>query len=1138
MMGGVTMEEGYNEGLMSIHEQPILIFDGACGSNLQTMEIPDSAWPGREGCNEYLNVTAGEIVQDLHGRFLAAGANVIETNTFGASSVVLAEYDLQDQVEAINLAAVKNARAAIDASGRDAFIAGSIGPTTKLPSLGHISVDDLAKAFREQMHALVAGGVDLLIIETCQDLLQARTAVIAAQDVMNALGREVPVMVSLTIETTGTMLVGADVAAAATSLQPLGLFGLGLNCATGPAGMESHIRYLAQNWPARISAIPNAGMPEVVDGQTCYRLEPEAYAAALRNFIEHEGVSIVGGCCGTRPEHIAALCNALDGVTPKPRHITPPPRLASSYQSVDLQQQPAPTMFGERCNANGSRKFRDLLLAEDFDGCLKVAADQEAAGAAHALDLCVAYAGRDETADMVKLVEMFRESVKLPLVVDSTTPSVVAEALKRYPGRAIINSINLEDGGKTLDKVCGLARKYGAAVIALTIGSDGMAMSAEDKLAVAKDIHDRAVNTHGLQPGDLIFDVLTFTIGSGDEKLRNAGVETLDGIRKVKAELPGVLTTLGLSNISFGLSPASRRILNSVFLHEAIQAGLDTAIVDASKILPLSQIDDADRKVCMDLIYNRTDDVEDPLATFIEHFSDHTHDEDEADTAERPAEQALRDKVIRGDREGLDDLVAILIRRHPPTAVINTMLIPAMRHVGELFGKGEMLLPFVLQSAEVMKRAVDLLEPHMPKVDEAHSVSVLLATVFGDVHDIGKNLVDIILSNNGYKVHNIGIKVGAETIIEKAKELDVDVIGLSGLLVKSAIVMQENMPQFAEAGLTQPILLGGAALTPKFVAQDCVPGYTTGKVVYCPDAFAGLHAMQEFEAGQLDSTTWSDEAAPAAMKPGAKSTSISRENPVPTPPFLGPRAVTDIDVEKVFEYVNEQALFRGRWGYRRGKMAKDEYQTLIAEKVLPLYEDLKRRSVEEGLIQPKVAYGYYRCHSDGQTLRVDHDGREFAFEFPRQAEPPHLCISDYYHTADEGGDVCGFFVATIGEKLREITQELFEGDEYHDYLVMHAFGVEVTDAVAEYWHEVMRSEMGFEGDRPENLAGYAVQEYRGSRYGFGYPACPDLDAHGPVFELLNCQAIGVSLTENMEMVPEMSTSAIVAHHPQAKYFAV
>jgi 5-methyltetrahydrofolate--homocysteine methyltransferase len=1102
------------------------------------MDIPDSAWQGREGCNEFLNVSAPEIVQTLHGMFLDAGSNVIETNTFGASSVVLAEYDLQDQVEAINLAAVKNARAAIEACGRQAWVAGSVGPTTKLPSLGHIGVDELAEAFRGQIRALLSGGVDLVIVETCQDLLQARTAVIAAQETMAELKREVPIMVSLTIETTGTMLVGADVAAAATSLQPLGLFSLGLNCATGPAGMESHIRYLSQNWPSRVSAIPNAGMPEVVDGQTCYRLEPEAYAEALRGFVENEGVSICGGCCGTRPEHIAALSKALQGLTPKPRDITPTPRLASSYQSVDIKQEPAPMMIGERCNANGSRKFRELLLAEDYDGCLKVAADQEAAGAAHALDLCVAYAGRDETGDMVKLVEMFRESVKLPLVVDSTTPQVVVEALKRYPGRAIINSINLEDGGETLDNICRIARKYGTAVIALTIGPDGMAMTADEKLAVAKDIYDRAVNTHGLQPGDLIFDVLTFTIGSGDEKLRDAGIQTLEGIRKVKAELPGVFTTLGLSNISFGLSPASRRVLNSVFLHEAIEAGLDTAIVDAGKILPMSQIDDADREVCLNLIYNRTDEVDEPLATFIEHFSDHQHEDDDEDDADRPAEQALREKVIRGDREGLEDLVAILIRRHAPTNVINNILIPAMRHVGELFGRGDMLLPFVLQSAEVMKRAVDILEPHMPKAEEGHSVSVLLATVFGDVHDIGKNLVDIILSNNGYKVHNIGIKIGAETIIEKAKELDVDVIGLSGLLVKSALVMQENMGQFAEAGLTQPILLGGAALTQKFVAQDCVPGYTTGKVVYCPDAFAGLHAMQEFEAGELQATTWSEADSKPAMKPGVKSTAVSRDNPVPQPPFLGAKAVTDIDVEKVFSYVNEQALFRGRWGYRRGKMDKDEYQALITEKVQPLYEDLKRRSVAEGLIQPKVAYGYFKCHSDGEKLLVDNDGRELTFEFPRQGEAPHLCISDYYHTTEEGGDVCGFFVATIGEKLREITQELFEGDEYHDYLVMHAFGVEVTDAVAEYWHEVMRSELGFENDRPETLAGYAVQEYRGSRYGFGYPACPDLDAHRGVFELLDCDAIGVSLTENMEMVPEMSTSAIVAHHPQAKYFAV
>ncbi|NBB94382.1 MAG: methionine synthase [Planctomycetes bacterium] len=1124
---------------MSLQAEKILIFDGACGSNLQTMDIPTAAWDGREGCNEYLNVSAGEIIQQLHSDFLAAGCNVIETNTFGASRIVLDEYDLADRVDEINRAAVNNARAAVAASDRQAWVAGSAGPTTKLPSLGHISVAALAEAHREQFRALLDAGVDLLILETCQDLLQAKTAVIAARDVMDDLGLEVPLMVSLTIETTGTMLVGADIAAAATSLAPLGLFSLGLNCATGPAGMESHIRYLSHHWPTRISAIPNAGMPEVVDGQTCYRLEPQAYAEAMTRFVQRDGVSIVGGCCGTRPDHIAALVAAIDGAAPAPRDITTTSRLASGYQSVDIGQDPAPMMIGERCNANGSKRFRELLLAGDDEGCLKTAAEQEAAGAAHALDLCVAYAGRDEMADMLRLVEMFRESVKLPLVIDSTTPDVIEAALTIYPGRALINSINLEDGGTNLDRICRLARTYGAACIALTIGGDGMAMTADEKLAVARDIYDRAVNTHGLSPGDLVVDVLTFTIGSGDDKLCDAGIQTLEGIRKVKAELPGVFTTLGLSNISFGLAPASRRILNSVFLHEAIAAGLDTAIVDAATIIPLSQIGDTDRKACLDLIYDRTDAVKDPLAAFIEHFSEHTNDEDDkADAAHRPAEQALRDKVVRGDREGLEDLLAILMRRYPPVTIINTMLIPAMRHVGELFGRGDMLLPFVLQSAEVMKRAVDILKPHMPTIEEGHSVKVLLATVFGDVHDIGKNLVDIILSNNGYEVHNIGIKVGAETIIAKARELDVDVIGLSGLLVKSAVVMQDNMSQFAKAGLSQPILLGGAALTPKFVAEDCVPGYTTGKVVYCPDAFAGLRAMQDFEAGRLESTQYDADGHASVMKPGVKTAAVARDNPVPEPPFLGPRYADDLDIERLLTYVNEQALFRGRWGYRRGTMDQNEYQHLIAKTVRPMYEDLKRRSIKESLIQPQVAYGYFHCHSDGERLVVDGDTGEQVFTFPRQTDPPHLCISDYFRTAEEGGDLTALFVVTIGDALRQATQELFDGDEYHDYLVTHAFGVEVTDAVAEYWHEVMRGEMGFHNDRPETLAGYAVQAYRGSRYGFGYPACPDLDAHEQVFALLRPEDIGVTLTETMEMVPEMSTSAIVAHHPQAKYFAV
>ncbi len=817
------------------------------------------------------------------------------------------------------------------------------------------------------------------------------------------------------------------------------------------------------------------------------------------------------------------------------------PSLSSLYQAVELEQDPRPLLIGERCNANGSKRFRELLLADDFEGCVKVALEQQDAGA-HVLDICTAYAGRDEKADLTKLVSMLAGSVRLPLVIDSTTPDCIEACLALYPGRCIINSINLEDGGDYLDRICPLLKKYGAAVIALTIHKGGMAMTTAEKVETAKEIYHRAVDIHGLRPQDLMFDPLTFTIGSGDKTLRDAAVQTLDAIRGIKRELPGVYTVLGLSNISFGLLPHSRKILNSVFLHEAVEAGLDAAIVDAGKILALAGITDEDRAMALDLLYDRVEEgaapEDTPLMRFIDHFKDRSEkDDDEGETEGGPAEEALHDKVLKGDKEGLEDLLSILLRRYVPTAIINTILVPSMRHVGELFGRGEILLPFVLQSAEVMKRAVSYLEGFMDKTDEAHGVKILLATVQGDVHDIGKNLVDIILSNNGYKVFNIGIKVPAETIIAKAREHDVDMIGLSGLLVKSAIVMQECMPQYKEAALNVPILLGGAALTPKFVAESCVPGYDQ-QVVYCADAFAGLKAVREFEEGKLLSTTWSGDAAPKAAQTNVAAAEVDRSVPVPTPPFYGVRHVEDIDPTLIFPYINEQALFRGRWGYRRGKMGADEYADLLATKVHPLYEELKRRGVEDGLLKPKVAYGYFRCHSEGNVVHVEHDGTLYDFPFPRRTMPPLLCISDFFKTEDEGGDVAAFFVVTIGEQIAEATRELFEADEYHDYLMQHAFGVEVTDALAEYWHEVMRQEMGIDKAKPDSLTGYVVQEYQGSRYGFGYPACPDLDAHKPLFEMLKPEVIGVTLTDNMEMVPEQTTSAIVAHHHQAKYFSV
>ena len=814
------------------------------------------------------------------------------------------------------------------------------------------------------------------------------------------------------------------------------------------------------------------------------------------------------------------------------------PSIASLYQAVEIAQDIPPLLIGERSNTNGSKKFRECLLAEDFDGCLRIGLEQEAQGA-QILDLCSAYAGRDETADLTRLVKLYAESVKIPIMIDSTTPDCIEACLKLYPGRCIINSINLEDGGKTLDRVCRLAKKYGAAVVALTINVKGMAMTADEKVETARQIYEQAVGKHGLRPQDILFDPLTFTIGAGDESLLDAAIQTLEGIRRIKQELPGVFTVLGLSNISFGLLPASRKILNSVFLHEAVEQGLDAAIIDPGKILPLAQISEEDRVFCFDLIYNRDQGKEkSPLMRFIDHFAERVDTEEEDKTQDKRPEEELHQKIVRGDKDGIEDVLAVLLDRYPPLEIVNQILVPAMRHVGELFGKGELLLPFVLQSAEAMKKSVAWLEPYMEKADQEEGTKILLATVQGDVHDIGKNLVDILLSNNGYKVFNIGIKVPAETIIAKARELQVDMIGLSGLLVKSAIIMQESLPQYREAGLKMPILLGGAALTSDFVATSCVPNYDA-PVVYCSDAFAGLKALKDFEAGTLTATVAAPKNGKPRMKPGVKDVNIDRSHPVPEPPFYGLRHVVDIDPAELFPYVNEQALFRGRWGYRRtASTSAEEYVKLTRNTVMPLYEGLKARALKEGLLQPKAAYGYFRCYSEGDTVFVEDGDELLAFDFPRQQSPPHLCIADYYRSSEEGGDVAAFFVVTIGEQIAVETKKLFEADAYHDYLMLHGFSVEVTDALAEHWHEVMRRELGISAEKPADMTGYVTQGYQGSRYGFGYPACPDLDAHKMLFKLLDPESIGVTLTETMEMVPEVSTSAIIAHHPQAKYFAV
>lgn len=1111
---------------MSFRDEELLIFDGACGANLAVQNIPDAAYEGLLGCNEILNASYPQAVVSLHRSFYDAGAMVVETNTFGANRIVLEEYGLQGRVEELNAAAVENARTAGGgAAGR--YVAGSVGPTTKLPSLGHVSVKELRFAYEEQLTALVDAGVDALIIETCQDLLQAKVAVVTALEVSARRGAEVPIMLSVTVETTGTMLVGTELAAVVAAFEPLGLFSLGLNCAVGPELMASHLRRLSRTWPGRISVIPNAGLPEVRGGRTCYPLSPEDFAETLKGYVLQEGVSIVGGCCGTRPDHIRALAEALAKARPASRTPNFSPALASLYDAVEIAQEPRPLLIGERMNLHGSRVFKKALLAGDYEAAARVGVEQERSGA-HVLDLSVTHADRDESADIEAMIRLLSTKARSPLSIDTTRRRTVEDALALIAGRPLINSINLEDGGRTAHEVLALAKKHGAAVVGLTIDESGMAMTAARKLEVARRLRDMAVEEHGLRPSDLFVDALTFTLGSGDPKLADSAHETIEGIRLIKERVPGVFTSLGVSNVSFGLPKTARKYLNSVFLHRAVEAGLDAAIVDAGKVLPLAKLSSEDTRVCEALLNNERIGALGPLEAFLEHFGTGGGKENEQTVGRTTPESALEKLLLEGDKDGLEDAVEALRGRYSPTEIISGILIPAMRRIGEMFGRGQMLLPFVLQSAEVMKAAVGLLEPYMDKDSRGRSTRVLLATVRGDVHDIGKNLVDIILSNNGYEVLNAGTNMPAEAIVEQARQFEADIIGLSGLLVKSALEMSSSMEIYSRSGLDVPIMLGGAALTPRFVADDCAPKHSR-PVVYCADAFAGLRAVQDLEAGRLESTVWLDTEKEHA--PGARIVSVQRDAKVPKAPFYGPRYEQNIDLEALFEHVNEQVLFRGRWGFRRGKLSEGEYDELIGRQARPAYDALRKRALKEGFLQPRAAYGYFPCHSQGDDLVVESGHKEHRFSFPRQPFPPHLCISDFFKSEDERGDLVGFFAVTLGEKVSQETQRLFASDAYKDYLLLHGLAVELTEALAEHWHEVMRRQLGLEGADPP-------KRYRGARYGFGYPACPDLEAQKPLFALLRPEKIGLSLTEGMEMIPEMSTSALVAHHPQAKYFAV
>ncbi len=1134
--------------LQLLRERPV-IFDGATGSNLQQLELTADDFDGQEGCNEVLVRTRPDVIRGLHDRFFSVGCHVVETDSFGASRVVLAEYGLAAEAYDLNRRAAALAREVAHGwsrPDRPRFVAGSIGPGTKLPSLGHISFDDLVIAYREQVAGLVDGGADLLLVETCQDLLQTRAAIFAVRRELERLGRRLPLMVTLTIETTGTLLVGSDLGAALAALAPLRPDLLGLNCATGPLEMKRHLRALSQSAPFPLAAQPNAGLPENVGGRTVYPLSPEEFARWHEGFILEEGVQVVGGCCGTTPEHLAALALRVDGLKPAPRAPVLEPALSSLYAPMTLAQEPRPFLVGERTNANGSKRFRELLLADRHDELLELAREQERGGA-HALDLCTAYVGRDEVRDMRECVTRFTRQVRLPLFIDSTQPEVMEAALKLCAGRTALNSINLEDGEARARQILELARDFGCAVVALAIDEEGMARTVERKLAVAERLYRLATEEYGLAPGDLIFDMLTFTVGSGDETLRDAAVQTLEAIRQLRARLPGVLTLLGVSNISFGLKPAARRVLTSVFLHLAVDAGLDLAIVDASKILPLARIDPETRSLAEALLFDRREGG-DPLLTYLSHFDARGAGAEavspEAD--ERPLRERLARKVVDGERGDLELLLASALTQQGPLEIINDILIPAMKEVGELFGSGQMQLPFVLQSAEVMKQAVSFLEPFLERKDQASRGTLVLATVKGDVHDIGKNLVDILLSNNGFRVLNLGIKVPVEEMIRVWREERADAIGMSGLLVKSTVVMKENLEELRRRGLEPPVLLGGAALTRRYVEQDLRAIYGPG-VHYGKDAFEGLDLMRRvMEGGEAP-------ARPAEVKPANIGALLAphEEEPFlhapegiepaepPPAPFLGSR-LRELPLEEVFALLNETTLFRGQWQYRRGKLDADAYHRLIEEEVRPIFERLKREVAAEGLLRPRAVYGYFRCSSEGNDLIVEDPGggAPARFRFPRQRKPPYHCIADFFRPAERGPDLFGALVVTVGAEVSARIAELFAAHRYREYLHLHGLAVEAAEASAELMHRLMREELGIAAADATSAEGFFRQQYRGSRYSFGYPACPELEDQRGLFRLLDPARVGVSLTEGAQMVPEQSVSAFVVHHPAAKYFAV
>ena len=1140
--------------LAAIMQERLVILDGATGTALQTLNLTPDDFGGLDGCNEFLNLSRPDAIRRLHASYLEVGVDAVLTNTFGASAVVLAEYGIAGRAAEINRAgaeiAVATARE-FSTPERPRFVLGSMGPGTKMPSLGQISFDDLHAGYVEQAEALLDGRVDALLVETCFDLLQVKAAIIACHDAMKRRGVQVPLFNTVTVETTGQMLLGTEIGAALTALAPLGLTAFGLNCATGPELMHEHLRYLAEHSPMALMVQPNAGLPRVEDGRTVYGLTPEALVAAHTTFVRDYGARVIGGCCGTTPEHMRQVVAALWGVQPAAREPHLEPAVASVFVSVPYRQDASFLIVGERANANGSRRFRRLLEAEDVEAMANILRDQAQEGV-HVADLCVDFVGRDGVADMQRVVAAASSRTTLPLVLDSTEPPVLEAGLKLLGGKPMLNSITLEDGGARLARTVTAARRFGAALVALVIDEEGQARTAERKLAIAKRIHAIVTQVYGIPAHDLFFDALTLPLGSGQDELRNDGKETLTAIRAIKAELPGVHTILGVSNVSFGLNPATRQVLNSVFLHEAVKAGLDAAIVNAQQILPEHRIPEEQRRGALLLIYNDWEGAVDPLPAFMALFEDASVQREAVDLSNATVEERLHHRIVDGMRQDLADDITEALESRGALEIINDTLLPAMQVVGDLFGAGKMQLPFVLQSAEVMKSAVALLEPHMDKADSRGRGTVVLATVRGDVHDIGKNLVDIILSNNGYSTVNLGIKQPIQTIVEAAEQHSADAIGLSGLLVKSTLVMKEDLEELNRRGLAGrfPVLLGGAALTRAYVEQDLRSRYQ-GRVYYGQDAFEGLAIMNALmdgrePDGQRRTAARPARAATAAAAAATATTTrvrsqVRTDAPVPVPPFWGRRAVRGIPLRDVYPYINEVALFRGQWGYRKGEQTDADFDALLEREARPVLRRVQEEALTHGILQAAV-YGYFPAQSDGDDLIIYHEDRRsewLRFHFPRQPAKQRLCLADFFRPVESGEmDVAAFHVVTVGAAASAHTQALYQRNAYQDYLYWHGFSVEMAEALAEYWHQRIRRELGIAAADGPAMRDLFAARYQGQRFSFGYPACPSLEAQAQLFELLQPDAIGVTLSEEFQLVPEQSTSAIITHHPEAAYFSV